>query len=80
MHPFDAPFSRPLPNYRTDAGVRANNDWPRLFMAPAHCQAATRFHMHPPTGHMQAAFTCLADLYRQSSDRLFAWSGGHLDC
>ncbi|MBW0564364.1 hypothetical protein O181_104079 [Austropuccinia psidii MF-1] len=67
MHPFDAPFWGALPTYGTDAGViqvnvRTNNDWPHLFIAPAHCQAATCFHMHPPTGHTQANFTSLEDL------------------
>ncbi|MBW0544810.1 hypothetical protein O181_084525 [Austropuccinia psidii MF-1] len=42
--------------------VGANNNFPRFFIAPAHCWAATHFHTHPPTGHTQATFTCLADL------------------
>ncbi|MBW0521632.1 hypothetical protein O181_061347 [Austropuccinia psidii MF-1] len=61
------------------AQVGENNDWPYLFIAPTHCWAATRFHMHPPTGHTQAAFTGLADLFHHSSKQLFAWLGGQLD-
>ncbi|MBW0496432.1 hypothetical protein O181_036147 [Austropuccinia psidii MF-1] len=58
----------------------ANNDWPHLFIACAHCRAATSFHKHPQQVIRRQLSHAWKTFYCQSYDQLFSWLGGQLDC
>ncbi|MBW0568186.1 hypothetical protein O181_107901 [Austropuccinia psidii MF-1] len=67
LHHFDAPCWTALPNYATDAHVIQVN-------------VTTHFHTHPQWVIRRQVSHAWKTFYCQSSNRLFSWSGGQLDC
>ncbi|MBW0570989.1 hypothetical protein O181_110704 [Austropuccinia psidii MF-1] len=66
LHPFDAPCWTALPNYGTDAHVIQVN--PHAFILTPQ-----RVMRRQPSHTWKTS-------YFQSSEQLFSWSGGQLDC